>query len=186
MKYNDDKNNVLKAIFFMWLFMFLYGLFALTSCKTAEDHLQKFYKKGGKIECNVDTIKVIDTLLIDGDTVYKVRDSIVIRTETNIQTRYQVKFDHKRFKDSLSHEKSVYKLDLRALKDRNKYLIDSLNKVRQIEGKRYETELKKAKAEKKSSVFWTWIGKRWWLFLIIGFAIRQFLPLIIKLLKHKI
>lgn len=156
------------------LLLLIIVVISLTSagCKSPEKHLKAFHKKGGKIECKGDTV-YIEKVIKGKDG----KDSIIyVPTKEYIpqieyRTKWQVRFDNKRFKDSLNAINKANKLDFRALKERNDYSLDSFNKVRQIEFKHLETELKKAKHESKSSIFWTWIGKRWYLWCIISFFI---------------
>ena len=142
----------------------------LCSC-SATHHLNKFYKKGGKIENVPKLVTITDTLTVNG------KDSIVFKTvkvecpEPVIETRWKVRFDNKRFKDSLKHVRIEYKALLKnTLKMYQNELrsdyktIQSNNKTKRVE----------TRQENKRSL--------WWLFFLLGavsmviinFAIKYF------------
>jgi len=155
------------------LLIFLSGIMVgiMSSCSPTF-HLDKFYKKGGKIEQVEKTVTIHDTIKgKDG------KDSIIFRTvnvecpEPIIKTRWKVRFDNKRFKDSLNSVRTQYNDSLRyALRTyknelKNDYkVIKSNDKTKRVE----------TRQENKRSL--------WWLFFILGavtmvivnFAIKYF------------
>lgn len=173
MKRNEERNAIF-AVIITWLFLLIYGIFALSSCSTGEELYKKANKKGFFVECLTDTVKVVDQIILGNDTIYQVRDSIIIRQNTQYEPKWMVKFDNKRFKDSLNAINKANKINLRTLKEQNDYSLDSLNKVHQNEQKRLKNELSKAKHESKSSIFWTWVGKRWYWWCIITFVLGMY------------
>jgi len=84
----------------------------LTSCRTAQYHFDKFQKKGGKIECDIDTVKIVDTLVtIKGDTILQVRDSLIYQPFTNYITKWETKYLYKTKRDSFETVRYVKKFD---------------------------------------------------------------------------
>lgn len=141
----------------------------LSSCKSAQWHLGKFHEKGGKIECDVDTLKVIDTLIIDGDTTYLVRDSIIVKSQIEYVTKWETKYKYKTIKEEQKTERKQIKEDNKTDRkesdnDRKKEINDS-NNDRKIQNN---------------------FGK-WVIFVItafiVGFFVRHFLPLIMRIIK---
>ena len=159
----------------LWLIILIYGLVLLWACScTPEYHLNKFVKKGGKIEPVTKTVTITDTIKgKDG------RDSIIFREvpcvcpDPVVETRWKVRFDLKRFNDSLDNVRSLYR--------------DSLRNARRSNKTAVRFDLKSKKQDRKAdrgSLFWSWIGKRWWLLLIAGFLLRHFLPLIWRKIRR--
>lgn len=72
---------------------FIGALLLLVASCSPQYHFNQFQKKGGKIDCIVDTVTVLDTFVVNGDTVIlpiekiKVKDSI--RYVTKFETRYK-------------------------------------------------------------------------------------------------
>ena len=143
----------------------------LCSC-SATHHLNKFYKKGGKIENTTKTVTITDTLTVNG------KDSIIFKTvkvecpEPITKTRWKVRFDNRRFKDSLNSVRTQYKDSLRyALRNakntlKNEYkVIKSNDKTKRVE----------ARQENKRSL--------WWLFFILGAVTMLLINFGIKYLK---
>lgn len=147
------------------IYIVILGLF-LSSCSAAW-HLQKAEKKGAELGK-----EVVYKYITEHDTIsneIKVIDSIpyqVTKIEYVPKTKYQIRFDHKRFKDSLNFIRKMYK-------DSVKYVIKEVR----IENK---ADIKKTKIENRCSPFLRFIGRMWWVFVILGVAlgsyIRKFLP----------
>lgn len=144
----------------------------LCSC-SATHHLNKFYKKGGKIEQVEKAVTIHDTIKgKDG------KDSIIFRTlnvecpEPIIKTRWKVRFDNKRFLDSLKVIRIQYKDSLRyALRSEKNVLKNDLKTVKSNDKtKRVET-----RQENKRSL--------WWLFFILGAVTMVVINFGIKYLK---
>lgn len=147
------------------IYLILLGVI-LNSCSAAW-HLQKAEKKGADLGQ-----EVVYKYITEHDTVtneIKVIDSIpytVTKIEYVPKTRYEIRFDHKRFKDSLDFLRRSYK--------------DSVKL--QIKEVRIESnaDIKKTKIENRCSPFLRFIGRMWWIFVILGIAlgayIRKFLP----------
>lgn len=142
----------------MRLIILSIALLSLAGCKSAEWHLGKALEKGATIGVKTVTVKVTDTLLVNG------KDSIIER-EIEIpcpdikapKPKWEVRFDNRRFNDSLSHVRKIYSdslsNSLKTLKIANRLLSDSLSESRKI--KKYEgrTENVAIRAEKKNSLF---------------------------------
>ena len=142
----------------------------MSSC-SATHHLNKFYKKGGEIEQVEKTVTIKEVVTING------KDSVIFRTvsvecpEPVIETRWKVRFDNKRFKDSLKVVTTQYKDSLRfAVRNAKNELKNDYKVIKSNDKtKRVET-----RQENKRSL--------WWLFFLLGavsmviinFAIKYF------------
>jgi hypothetical protein len=128
------------------LLVLLVILYSCSDARQAQNGLKKFYKNGGKFNCDTTMIMMSDTIKING------KDSIIYRTFNTVcpdvqvpktirQTRIELRFDYKKFNDSLKHIRKVYS-------SREDFLIDSLKQVR-------KTEVKIKRVETKNRF---WIG----------------------------
>ena len=109
------------------MFLRIILILCLTSC-SVNYHLNKAIKKGYRCDTVSDTIRItkVDSFLIwKHDTMYweKVvtsKDTIIhYKTSYIPKTRYQIRFDYRRFNDSLRTTRLMYKDSLRnALKSR--------------------------------------------------------------------
>ena len=141
----------------------------MSSC-SATQHLNKFYKKGGKIEQVEKTVTIHDTIKgKDG------KDSIIFRNvnvecpEPIIKTRWKVRFNNKRFLDSLKVMRIQYKDSLRyALRTLRIELKNDYKTVKSND----KTKRTTTRQENKRS---------WWLFWL-GLAVGIIIMLIIKIL----
>jgi len=123
---NIDIRHIITLIFATIISIVL--LFMISSCHDAKFHLDKFYKKGGVITCDTIYVKKTDTLTIKG---VDGKDSLIYITttvpcncpEATVKTRWSVRFDNKRFKDSLKIVSGMYSDSLKAAIKNNK--IDS-------------------------------------------------------------
>ena len=146
---------------------FIVLILILCSC-SPKFHLDKFYKKGGKIEQVTKTVTLTDTVTING------KDSVIFRTvnidcpEPIIQTRWKVRFDNKRFKDSLNSVRTQYKDSLRyALRTHKNEVKNDYKTVKSND----KTKRTVTRQENKRS---------WWLFWL-GMAVGVIIMLIIKI-----
>ena len=146
----------------------------MSSC-SPQFHLDKFYKKGGKIEQVEKTVTIHDTIKgKDG------KDSIIFRTvnvecpEPIIKTRWKTRFDNKRFKDSLNSVRTQYKDSLRyALRTHKNELKTEVKTVKSND----KTERTTTRQENKRSWWLFWLG------LAVGVIIMLSVKLISKYLK---
>ena len=148
-------------------------MFTLNSCGP-QYHLEKFYKKGGKITCDTVYVTKTDTVRIKGKDG---KDSLIYITttlpcncpEATVETRWRTRFDNRRFKDSLEIISKMYK-------DSLKYMTKQ-NRVNQKFGSKEHKQTEKTnrtqfRQENKS---FPWL----WLFIAISlvstfFIIKQF------------
>ena len=144
------------SVFLFWCAI-LFGIIWLANSCSPEYHLNKYKKKGGKITCEVDTVKIYDTIVTPNDTIVISRDSLIIRTHTNVVTKYEVKYDYKRFRDSLRAVKAMYKDSVK-----------TVVKEKRIDGK---TIVRTERAKGK-----------WWLWLLIGIVVGYILQPILTIL----
>ena len=97
----------------------------LHSCHNAKYHLDKFYDKGGVITCDTTYVNTTDTVYVKGadgkdSLVYIVKNTPSICPKATIETRWMVRFDNKRFKDSLNIMADMYSDSLKAVVKDNK------------------------------------------------------------------
>jgi hypothetical protein len=129
----------------------------LIGCKTAEQHFQKFQQKGGKITCVSDTIKVLDTLVFNGDTIYQWRDKLVVKEEIKYLTKWETKYLYKERKQEEKTERAREKQGGKTER----------TTVRKTEATKQKETKQKEKTERAKL--------RWWLWLGIGFVIAHLL-----------
>ena len=147
----------------------LFIILLLSSC-SASWHLNKAQKKGAVIQQ-----EVVYKYITEHDTItneVKIVDSVpfeTVKIEYVPKTRIQLKFDHKKFKDSLKSIETRFKLSQKRFKDSLRFA--SIN-VRSDNKK----AVKQAKIEKRTSL--------WWLWLLIGFCLNYLLKLALKYLKR--
>ena len=97
----------------------------LYSCHNAKYHLDKFYNKGGVITCDTTYVNTTDTIYVKGvdgkdSLVYIVKNTPAICPKATVETRWMVRFDNKRFKDSLNIMADMYSDSLKAVVKDNK------------------------------------------------------------------
>lgn len=131
----------------------------LGSC-SRQYHFERFIEKGGKIEPKIEWKTVTKTDTIKGkdgrDSLIYCFDSIPYAVyETKYVPKWQIKFDNKRFEDSLKHIQLMYRDSLK-----------NAVKSQKIESK---TEIKTKKIEKELSWYWKLA------FIFIGFSVVCFL-----------
>lgn len=138
------------------LFLFLWSLLIFSiltmlvfaSCSPTH-HLNKFYKKGGKIQCDTTTVTV--EKIVKGKDG---KDSLIYVPITEYvpqieyKTKWQVRFDNRRFEDSMKYVRRMYK--------------DSVRTVVKVEKVKGKTEVKVQRAK-----------SRWYLWLILGFVLAH-------------
>lgn len=107
-------NIDLRKVIFMWVALLISAvlIFLISAC-SPEYHKQKYFKKGGQFTCDIDTLKIIDSVIVDGATKYIVRDSLVVKTDTKVVTRWQTKYQYKTIRDSVKAEVKHNRIDSR-------------------------------------------------------------------------
>ena len=148
----DQVQNSLKAFKIISLICLLIILFLTLGSCSKQYHFEKFIDKGGKIEPKIEwkTETKTDTIKgVDG------KDSIVFRYDSipfavyDIQyiPKWQVRFDNKRFEDSLKHIRKMYDMK-----------VDSVDKVGKnavkIVQSKSNAEIKTAKEKNR----FPWVG----------------------------
>lgn len=135
-------------------------LLALLSSCNARWHEIKFYQKGGKFECEPRIISRIDTLITEnGDTVFNTVYKTVYEPKIEYRDKWKVRFDNRRFKDSLNAVKGMYK-------DSLKYAFKSQKSAdkKEIKINRHKERTNRTTTRKENK-------NRWWYWLIIGMSI---------------
>jgi hypothetical protein len=123
---NIDVRHIITLIFATIISIVL--LFMVSSCHDAKFHLDKFYKKGGVITCDTIYVKKTDTLTIKG---VDGKDSLIYITTTvpcncpkaTVETRWKIRFDNRRFTDSMKIISGMYSDSLKTAVRNNR--IDS-------------------------------------------------------------
>jgi hypothetical protein len=131
------------------LFMLL-AVVLLSSCRSAQWHFEKFKQKGGKIEAVERIVTVHDTIPgKDGKDSIIERQIIVKDTLIQYRTKWQTRFDNRRFADSMKHIRKMYweSLDheLKLMRDYNKKEIKINN-----QNTTKEAKIQKSKSKEKS------------------------------------
>ena len=114
------------------------ALHLLFSCGAERLH-QKAVNKGYVHNIYVDTFKVstVDTMWVEGKpypvTIYK--DSLVPRLEIKYVPKWKVRFDNKRFNDSLKYIRKVYNDSLKAAIKMHDDSLDAAIKINEQDNK---------------------------------------------------
>jgi len=108
-----------------YVIVLLLASVVLHSCHNAKYHLDKFYDKGGVITCDTTYVNTTDTLYVKGvdgkdSLVYIVKNTPAICPKATIETRWMVRFDNKRFNDSLKIVSNMYSDSLKSAIKNNK------------------------------------------------------------------
>jgi len=133
------------------LFLFLWSLLIFSiltmlvfaSCSPTH-HLNKFYKKGGKIQCDTTTVTV--EKIVKGKDG---KDSLIYVPITEYvpqieyRTKWQTRFDNRRFEDSMKYVRRMYK--------------DSVRTVVKVEKVKGKTDVKIQRA-KSRPILWLILG----------------------------
>jgi hypothetical protein len=153
---------------YKWIGIFL----VLCSCN-AKWHEKQFYQKGGKFECEPRIISRVDTLVTkEGDTIFNTIYNTVYEPKIEYKTKWQVRFDNKRFKDSLSSVKKMYSDSLKYAFKSKKSEDKKVAKISKHDNKTKRTEIRK-------------LSRSWWfIWLVIGLFIGVILTIIVMRKKY--
>lgn len=146
--------------------VFLCAFLAL-GCSATRLH-DRSIKKGYVHSVHVDTLKVayVDTFYKDGKPypVIKYRDSLIIQTNTEYIPKWRVRFDNKRFADSLATIRAMYADSLKYALKTQKIIVKQEIKKDKQETKRTQSENKNRFADSmKWLVVFLIIAFVWWL-----------------------
>lgn len=169
-----ESNEIKKWFTFMFILWLLILAGLVGSCsvenkvfrhvRKAEKHINKAVALDPSIKVNKTDTVTVRTTNTKVDTVFNNQDSIVYITTTNTIT------------DTIYIGCPEYDFsDVKTNAQRRQEQRTKRTELRQTEkSKRVEV-----RNENKSSVFWTWVGRQWWIFLILGalgyWAVRRFL-----------
>lgn len=161
-----DLFTFLGVLFTYLAAVFLCALLTL-GCSATRLH-DRSIKKGYVHAVHVDTLKVayVDTLYKDGKPypVIKYRDSLIIQTKTEYIPKWRVRFDNKRFADSLATMRAMYKDSLRNALKTQKVIVKHEGKKDKQKTKRTQSENKNGFADSvKWLVVFLIIAFVWWL-----------------------
>lgn len=132
-------------------------MFTLNSCGP-QYHLEKFYKKGGKITCDTVYVTKTDTVRIKGKDG---KDSLIYITttvpcncpEATVETRWKTRFDNKRFRDSLKVMSKMYRDSLKYMTKQNRVNQKFGSKQHKQTEKTERTQLR----QENKSFPWLWL-----------------------------
>jgi len=111
----DKKMKTRSQIIFLTLLIII-GL-VFNSCRTAQDHLSLFYKKGGKIENQTDTIVERDAIVGPKGDIQIVEHVTVVEKFTPYEVpRWKVRKDNRKYDDSLKFESKKLNVEVKKLK----------------------------------------------------------------------
>jgi hypothetical protein len=134
------------------LFILLLILVGCSDAHQAQRGLKKFYKNGGKFNCDTTMIMMSDTIRING------KDSIIYRTFNTVcpdliipktirETRIEYRYLRNIHKDSLQFA-------LKYEKERNDFVMDSLKSDRKLQNIKGKNTKRYIKANKSKNKFW--------------------------------
>lgn len=195
------------------LIIFLIGAIVLASCSTPKKLYDKGIKKIEKaIERDSTLVFPLDTIVdiqydtipgIDGkDSIIRIKETIEIpcdfdieafKEQTRNKSRRELRYERKMYKDSLKHDRKMYRLETNRLKDSLNYLKQQNRQLTKQLDDKTDTEVKLAKEETKRQKC-TWfvrvMGRFWWIpaliAFVLGYIIRGYIPNIFSIFKkHK-
>jgi len=128
--------------------LIILSLHLLLSCGAERLH-QKAVNKGYMHTIHVDTFKVVtvDTMWVEGKPypVITYKDSIVPKLVTEYVPKWKVRFDNRRFNDSLRHIRKVYDDSLKASIKMHDDSLDAAVKINKQDNKvKIKTQKKKS------------------------------------------
>lgn len=165
------------GVLFTYLAAVFLCAFLALGCSATRLH-DKAVQKGYIHSVHVDTLRVpyLDTLIIvKGDSVIykqvlKYRDSLVYQVNTEYIPKWRVRFDNKRFADSLATIRAMYEDSLRYALKTQKIIVKHEDKKDKQKTKRTQSENKNGFAD---SIKWIVILV---LLLIIAFVLFKYGP----------
>lgn len=143
----------------------------IVGCSAIRLH-EKSIKKGYVHTINIDTLRVpyVDTFFEEGKPypVINYKDSLIIKTNTEYIPKWRVRFDNKRFKDSLESIRAMYDDSLRNARKTQKIELQK----QKVESKK-ETKKTRHENKKGANLFLLGLATGVILTLIIRYAINQ-------------
>lgn len=97
-----------------------FALILLFASCSAQRHFDKFIKKGGQVNCIKDTIQVLDTVVVNGDTSYIWRSELVVKDSISYRTRWKTRIDYKTLKAKEKTARTVVKWKTKGVIKQNK------------------------------------------------------------------
>jgi hypothetical protein len=136
--------------------------------------MKKAVKKGFDMSVKIDTLKIpyLVNIKIKGKdtTLIQYKDSLIFQTQTEYLTRWKVRFDNKRFKDSLDQIRTMYADSLRNALRMQKTAVKKDIKIKRQETKTIRSENKNGFAD---SVKWIAVVL---VLLIIAYLLFKYSP----------
>lgn len=152
----------------------IYLLILLSGC-SAKHHEKAFFRKGGKFECEPRIISRVDTLITaSGDTILSTVYRTVYEPKIEYRTKWQIRFDNRRFNDSLDFVKSMYRDSLKSALKSQKSSDKKDVKLGKFKETTSRTQIRKENKNK------------WWYWLIIGMPIGIIIYKLLGFLIKKI
>lgn len=169
----DFRNFILLVIFYVCAVML--SAFLASGCSATRLH-EKAVKKGYTHTIHVDTLKVayVDTFYKDGMPypVIKYKDSLIIQTLTEYIPKWRVRFDNKRFADSLASIRAMYEDSLKNALKTQKIIVKNEDKKYKQQAKQKTKQMRtEAKPTFKMYIAGVFLGL---LTFFIGFFMAKF------------
>lgn len=184
-------------LFYITLVLVVVGCSPAALFNNGVKKINKAIEKDPGLKLPGDTVTVVNTVTevdtVDNEVIKTVTKTITnnvndcnydeIRTSTGRQLRYL----RRTYKDSLKHSERMYKLETKRLEDSLDYVLDLNEELTKQLRNKGKSDANISKHENKSSPFLRFVGRMWWLILIIGIAlgiyIGRFIPRILGGLK---
>ena len=164
------------AILILSLIAFSIILFSCSDAKQAQSGYDKFIRNGGTFECEPTIVTIHDTIKgKDGkDSIVEVQVKVPCPKLETPKTRFEIRFDNKRFDDSLDFLKAKYNDSLR-------YALKSNKNNSKTQVKLSGDQTKQVQLHTKGIIKTTFPWE--WLFGLIAIAILAVLFIIYKFKK---
>jgi len=183
----------MKPTTFLILFILITSCSAPKLYKQGMKKIDKAIKKDPSIKLPADTIVDINTVIkidtVDNEIIKTVTKTITITKDTCnfddelLKTNKQLRWGRRIAKDSLRHERKMHRIDNQRFDDSLAYLV-KINKelTKQIKDTNSKEEkLSKEETKQKKGTWLTrFLGRIWWLLLIIGFVLGVYFSNFIK------
>lgn len=174
------------------IFTLLFGSICIGaySCRTPQRLIEIAKERGAVIESDTVTEIRIDTVFNELGEILRI-DTVTNTIEVQkIVSVPMTRQERLALKDEYKHLEKMYKLRIDELEDSLRFSNKNLKTISDMYSDSLKTERVKARQQpkradngKKNSLFWSFIGRKWWILLIVGFVIRHFMPIIWKFIK---
>lgn len=174
-------NNLRPFLNYLFIYIIFVMCFAwLVFGCSAEYHVKRATAKGYAPSVKIDTLKVpyFVTVNVQGKdtTLIQYRDSLIFQTQTQYLTRWKVRFDNKRFADSLKFIRTMYADSLRNALKSSKIEVKHDNQLKKQTRKVIQSKNKNGFAD----------AMKWIALSILGIGFIILLFIVIRAIKRYI